>query len=119
MRGIYNRGLEIGKQFLKFAPENIEGLKNAFLAFIPDKGKMFEPEVLRCDARGLDIKMRRCPLKEGWQEAGLGDEEIAKMCHIAGIVDRGTFEGAGFEFSGETWRPGQEGCCRLQIRPGN
>jgi hypothetical protein len=114
--GIYNRGLDIGRQFARFAPADFEGLKDAFLAIIPDGGKMFEPEILRCDAEGLAIKIRRCPLKEAWMEARLGNEMIAKMCHIAGVVDRGTFEGAGFSFSGETWRPGDEGCCRFRVR---
>jgi len=117
-RGIYNRGLEIGKKYAKYAPADLDGLKNAFLASSADNGKMFDPEVLRCDAARLEIKMNRCPLKEVWQDAGLGDREIARMCDIAAAVDDGTFEGAGFRFSAETWKPGQEGCCLLQIRPG-
>ncbi len=117
-RGIYNRGLEIGKPFKKFAPADLHGLKHAFFDFIPDGGKMFDPEVLKCDESGLVIKMRRCPLKEVWQNAGLRDSDIAKMCDMAGIVDKGTFEGAGFGFSAETWAPGQQGCCLLKIRPG-
>ena len=28
----------------------------------------------------------------------------------------GTFEGAGFGFSADTWQPNAEGCCRLHIR---
>lgn len=117
-RGIYNRGLEIGAQFKKFAPADLEGLKTAFLAFVPDDGRMFDPEVLRCDAHGLEIKMRRCPLKDAWQDAGLNESEIAGMCDIAASVDQGTFEGAGFSFSAETWTQGQQGCCRLKITPG-
>lgn len=115
-RGIYNRGLEIGKRFAKFAPADFEGLRDAFVAFIPDEGRMFEPEILSCNADGIEINMRRCPLRDAWEEAGLGDEEIGNMCHIAGVVDKGTFEGAGFEFSGETWKPGRGGCCRFQVR---
>ena len=117
-RGIYNRGLEIGKKYEKFGPTDLEGLKDAFLAGSADQGKMFQPEVLRCDAEGLDIQMRSCPLKQGYEEAGLSDEEIARMCDIAAVVDYGTFEGAGFRFYTDTWKPGEEGCCRLHIRPG-
>jgi hypothetical protein len=117
-RGIYNRGLEMGKQFKNFAPADLEGLKNAFLAFIPDEGKMFDPEVLRCDTEALEIKMRRCPLKDAWQDAGLNDSELACMCDIAASVDEGTFEGAGFSFSAETWSRRLQGCCRLKITPG-
>lgn len=117
-RGIYNRGLEIGRKYAKFGPADFEGLKNAFLASSADQGKMFQPEVRRCDAEGLDIQMRNCPLKEAYQDAGLSDQEIARMCDIAAVVDYGTFEGAGFQFSAETWQPGREGCCLLQVKPG-
>jgi len=108
---------EVG-EYKEFAPADLEGVKNAFLAGSADQGKMFQPEVLRCDGEGLDIHMRKCPLKEAYEEAGLSDEEIATMCHIAAAVDYGTFEGAGFRFFAETWKPGEAGCCRLHIRPG-
>ena len=117
-RGIYKRGVEIGEKYAKYSPADLEGLKQAFLAYSADQGKMFQAEVLRCDLAGLDIKMRSCPLKEAWQQAELGDQEIARMCDIAAVVDKGIFEGAGFRFSAETWRLGQEGCCLLHIRPG-
>jgi L-2-amino-thiazoline-4-carboxylic acid hydrolase len=78
----------------------------------------FQPEVRRCDAGGLDIKFHACPLKEAWQAAGFAPEKIATLCRIAGVVDDGTFAAAGFSFSAETWRPGEEGCCFLHIRPG-
>lgn len=117
-RGIYRRGVEIGRQFAKYGPSDLEGLKDAFMAFVPDDGEVFRPEVRRCDADALEIQMRRCPLKEAWQEAGLSDADIAKMCHIAAVVDDGTFEGAGFSFSAETWNSGKEGCCLLKVTPG-
>ena len=117
-RGIYNRGLEIGDKYKKFSPADLEGLRDAFLAGSADQGNMFRPEVVRCDGEGLDIQMRSCPLKEAYEEAGLSDEEIATMCKIAAVVDYGTFEGAGFRFYADTWKPGEEGCCRLHIRPG-
>ena len=116
---IYQRGLEVGKQFAKFGPHNMVGIRDAFLKFIPDNGALFAPEVQRCDAGGVDIKFHRCPLKEAWQEAGLSPEDMTKLCHIAGRVDNGTFEGAGFQFSADTWKPGHDGCCHLHIRPGN
>ena len=117
-KGIYERGLAVGRHFAKYGPADIEGLKKAFLGFIPDEGKMFEPEVERCDAGGLDIKFHRCPLKEAWQQAGLSDSQVAKLCEIAARVDNGTFEGAGFRFAADTWKPGGDGCCHLHIRPG-
>jgi hypothetical protein len=117
-RGIYNRGVEVGRKYAKYSPADLEGLKQAFLAFSADQGKMFQPEVLRCDSAGLEIKMRSCPLKEAWQQAKLSDQDIVRMCDIAAVVDKGIFEGAGFRISVETWRLGQEGCCLLRIRPG-
>jgi len=117
-RAIYARGVEVGRQFSPHAPKNMEGLKDAFLGFLPDKGALFAPELERCDAQGVDIKFHRCPLKEAWQEAGLPESEMAELCAIAATVDNGTFEGAGFAFHADTWQPGREGCCHLHVRPG-
>jgi hypothetical protein len=79
---------------------------------------MFQPEVLKSDDTGVDIKFHACPLREAWQEAGLPDDEIAAICRIAARIDNGTFEAAGFEFHADTWQPGGDGCCLLHIRPG-
>jgi hypothetical protein len=116
-RAIYKRGLEIGKKFAEFAPNDMEGLKDAFLDFVPDAGSTFNPKLERCDAEGIDILLQTCPLKDAWKEAGLSDDEITTMTHIAGHVDNGTFEGAGFAFHADTWKPGHTGCCHLHIRP--
>ncbi|MDY0042301.1 MAG: L-2-amino-thiazoline-4-carboxylic acid hydrolase [Desulforhabdus sp.] len=119
-RAIYKRGLEVGKALARYAPDDLEGLKNAFLTrVVPDDDKMFAPEVLRCDKEELEIKLRQCPLKDAYREAGLSEEEMATMLGIAAQVDYGTFEGAGFAFSAETWQPGKKGCCHLHIRPKN
>jgi len=117
-QSIYHRGIEIGSKFKQYAPHDLNGLREAFLAAVPDGGHMFQPEVVHCDDTRLDIQLNRCPLKDAWQEAGLAEGEIARLCHIAAAVDDGTFEGAGFSFSAETWQPGQKGCCLLKIRPG-
>lgn len=117
-RAIERRGREIGREFARYGPADLLGLKDAFLAFIPDGGRMFAPEVVRADAGGVDIKFHRCPLKEAWLEAGVPERDIATLCHIAGRVDNGTFEAAGFEFAADTWTPGGEGCCFLHLRPG-
>ncbi|GAB6164686.1 hypothetical protein JCM19992_06860 [Thermostilla marina] len=117
-RAIYARGAEIGKKFARFAPSDLQGLEEAFLGGIPDDGKMFGPEVLRSDESALDIKFHACPLRDAWQEAGLSDEMIAKLCRIAARIDNGTFESAGFRFWAETWQPGGDGCCVLHVRPG-
>jgi hypothetical protein len=118
-RAIYRRGAEIGAaKFAQFAPDDLAGLKAAFLDGIPDAGRMFQPEVLHADAEALDIKFHACPLRDAWQASGLLPEEVATLCRIAARIDNGTFEGAGFQFSADTWQPGGEGCCRLHIRPG-
>ena len=117
-RAIYARGLQKANKYARYAPDDLEGLQSAFVGGSPDEGRLFRPEVMRCDAEGLDIKFHSCPLREAWQEAGLADEEVATICRIAARVDNGTFEGAGFDFSAETWQPGGDGCCYLHIRPG-
>jgi predicted ArsR family transcriptional regulator len=117
-KAIYRRGREIGRRFAAYGPADLAGLRDAFLDFVPDRGRLFQPEVRRVDDQALEIKFHACPLKEAWQAAGLSDERIATLCRIAGVVDNGTFEAAGFGFSAETWRPGAEGCCCLHIRPG-
>jgi hypothetical protein len=118
-RAIYRRGAQKGKQkYAQFAPADLAGLRQSFVGSSADGGRMFQPEVVREDAEGLDVKHHRCPLKEAWQEMGLPDEEVATMCRIAARVDDGTFEAAGFGFFADTWQPGAEGCCILHIRPG-
>ena len=117
-RAIYARGTEIGAAFARHGPADMAGLRDAFVAMIPDEGRMFAPDVERCDERALDIKLQRCPLKDAWLEAGVPEADVARLCRIAGRVDNGTFEAAGFEFWAETWQPGRAGCCHLHIRPG-
>jgi hypothetical protein len=119
-RAIYRRGAERGRQkYAQFAPADLEGVKATFLAGSADGGRLFEPEVVHQDDASLEIKHRRCPLKEAWQEMGLPDDEVARLCRIAGRIDHGTFEAAGFGFSLDSWQPGgDDGCCCLHIRPG-
>jgi predicted ArsR family transcriptional regulator len=118
-RAIRRRGEVLGQQFASFAPRDLPGLCQAFLANIPDDGRMFSAQVERCDDEQLDITLQNCPLKDAWQEAGLDDHEVATLCRIAATIDGGTFEGAGFAFSAETWQKDCGGCCHLHIRPGS
>ncbi|MEX2145483.1 MAG: L-2-amino-thiazoline-4-carboxylic acid hydrolase [Candidatus Rokuibacteriota bacterium] len=117
-RAIYARGTEIGAAFARHGPADLAGLCEAFVAMIPDEGRMFSADVERCDTGALDITLRRCPLKDAWLEAGVPETDVATLCRIAGRVDNGTFEAAGFEFWADTWQPGRDGCCHLHIRPG-
>jgi hypothetical protein len=118
-RAIYRRGAQKGSKYAPFAPADLAGLREAFVGGLPDEGRMFAPEVTRCDAEALDIKFHRCPLREAWQEMGLADHDVATLCRIAARIDNGTFESAGFGFSADTWQPGGEGCCYLHITKGN
>jgi len=95
-RAIEARGREIGRQFSRYGPADLAGLRDAFVGGVPDDGRMFAPRVDRCDATALDITLQRCPLKEAWQEAGVADADIAA----------------------DTWQPGRDGCCHLHVRPG-
>ena len=97
-RAIRRRGAQNAARYAPFAPGDLEGLKEAFVGSLPDEGAMFAPEVVRCDAGGL--------------------EEVAGLCRIAAQVDVGLFEAAGFRFWADTYRPGGEGCCFLHVRPG-
>lgn len=115
-RAIHRRGLAAGAALAKFAPGDLAGLREAFLAGVPGGAELFRPQVLRDDAERLEIQLRGCPLKDAWREAGLPEEKVATLCRIAGAVDKGLFEGAGFAFENRTWEPGAEGCCFLSIR---
>lgn len=116
-RAIYKRGAAISPRFAPHAPADFVGLRDSFLDFVPDHGRLFAPEVRRCDSGGLDIKFHDCPLKNAWVEAGYDDATVATLCRIAGVVDNGTFENAGFQLDAETWTPGETGCCSLSLRP--
>ena len=118
-KGIRKGGSDSAKLFKAYAPSDLKGLKEAFLASVPDNASMFSPEVVNCsEEEGLVIQFHSCPLKEAYEEMGLADDEKEKILAIAAAIDGGLFEGAGFDFSSQTWKPGQEGCCRLHIKPG-
>jgi hypothetical protein len=117
-RAVYRRGCQIGQRFAEFGPRDLSGLKDAFLAGIPDEGRLFDPRVVRCDQEELTIQLESCPLKQAWEELGLDEADRERMCRIAGVIDQGTFEAAGFAFEPDTWKPGRSGCCHLHIRPG-
>ena len=53
-----------------------------------------------------------------WDIRNVDDARLETLCRIAGVVDNGTFESAGFRFSADTWKPGRSGCCFLHIHPG-
>ncbi|WP_051294772.1 L-2-amino-thiazoline-4-carboxylic acid hydrolase [Maridesulfovibrio bastinii] len=115
-KGIYARGAQIAEGLKPFAPNDFKGLCDAFIGGIPDDSKMFAPTVTRCDEGGLDIEFANCPLKNAWKDMGLSDEECATLCEVAGIIDYGTFESAGFDFQMTALPEGSKEKCYLKIR---
>jgi hypothetical protein len=111
---LIERGQAFGNTLKQFAPRDFRGLCDSF-AYVPDGGKMFAPEEIRCDESGLKLKMKKCPLKEAWQSAGVTDEELKTLLKCASAMDVGTMAAAGFALKIKTWQPGEEGCCYLEI----
>ena len=111
-------GGEMGGKFASYGPDDLCGLKDAFLAGIPCVSEMFAPEVKKCDDDALEIQFHRCPLKDHWVARGRSDGDIENLCRAAGAIDGGLFSRAGFTFKGKTWKAGQEGCCLLIVEPG-
>ena len=117
-KAIYRRGKAMGKSFARFGPADLEGLQKAFLGSVPGGDAIFKPQVLKQGGAELEIQLHGCPLKDAWREAGLAEKKVETLCRIAGAVDKGLFEGAGFKFKNRTWAPGAEGCCFLHIERG-
>lgn len=118
-RAIRKRGEIIGKaQFSAYAPGDFDGLCKAFIAQLPPeaRAKLFANRIPRCDSEELQLVATRCPLKEAWHAAGCSDPEVAELCKLAGEIDIGMLEGAGFTIENDTWKPGREACCSLTIK---
>lgn len=117
-RVMHKRSEGAGKRFLSdCAPGNMPLLRERFIDFLPDHGGLFEVETTRCDAAGLGIKFKTCPVKEAYEEAGISPERMQVLLRISGDGDVGLFEGAGFAIRNDTWAPGSQGCCHLHIKP--
>lgn len=118
MKATRRMGDAMGKAFAQHGPSDLIGLKDDFLDGIIAGEELFAPEVVGATQQELRIDFHRCPLKESWQAMGRSDSDIERLCRMAGAIDRGLFESAGFAFAGETWKPGDTGCCRLRVLPG-
>jgi hypothetical protein len=117
VRTIEKRGREVAQAaFLGFGPNDARAIGEAFLAVSPDEGRMYPTDVERSDAH-IAFKVRRCPLKDAWVEAGVAEDDLATLCRIAGAFDRGLFEATGVRFENVTWTPGHgPGCCHITLR---
>lgn len=113
-KAIEKRGQEVAAvAFADFGPNDARAIGEAFLAVSPDDGRMYPTDVERSDTR-IAFKVKRCPLKDAWVEAGVGDERLTALCRIAGAFDRGLFEAIGIRFDNITWSPGHgTGCCHI------
>ncbi|RWC91418.1 MAG: hypothetical protein E5V58_26415 [Mesorhizobium sp.] len=116
IRTIEQRGKEVAAAaFADFGPNDAPAIGEAFLAVSPDGGRMYPTDVER-NATHIAFKVKRCPLKDAWVEAGVGEEKLATLCRIAGAFDRGLFEATGVRFANVTWTPGHgSGCCHIAL----
>lgn len=117
-RATRRMGEAMGPAFAGHAPADLPALKDAFLCGIIEGDALFAPEVIQADTEALKINFHRCPLKEAWEAQGRSAEDVQLLCELAGAIDIGLFEGAGFTFAGKTWKVGEEGCCKLCVLPG-
>src|SRR5256885_16583046 len=58
-RAIEARGREIGRQFSRYGPADLAGLRDAFVGGVPADGRMFAPRVAPCDAPASATTRRR------------------------------------------------------------
>ena len=116
-RAIYRRGVEMSESIRQFAPARLRTLGEHHVAHSAGGGTVFNPEIRRLDDDAFEVLNTTCPLKQAWQDYGLGDEEVAKMCDIGSAIDYGKFEGAGFRFECDTWTAGKHGYCTLKGYP--
>ena len=116
IRTIEQRGREVAAAaFADFGPNDAPAIGEAFLAVSPDGGRMYPTDVERSEHR-IAFKVKRCPLKDAWVEAGVGEEKLATLCRIAGAFDRGLFEATGVRFDNVTWTPGHgSSCCHIAL----
>ena len=106
IRAIEQRGKEVAAAaFASFGANDAPAIGEAFLAVSPDGGLMYPTDVERGDDR-IAFRVKRCPLKDAWVEAGVGDERLATLCRVAVAFDRGLFEATGVRFDNITWTPG-------------
>jgi hypothetical protein len=112
---IERRGREVAGAFRNFGPGQAREIGEAFLAVSPDGGRMYPTEVERRHD-GISLRVLRCPLKDAWRDAGVGDERLQTLCRIAGAFDRGLFEATGICFSNRTWQAGDgDHCCEISL----
>lgn len=115
LRIVEKRGREVGVGHFRAKGPSALAVGEAFLAVSPDQGRMYPTEVTRT-SDGIEFRVKRCPLKDAWQEAGLDADAVATLCRVAGAFDRGLFEAAGVGFRNHTWSAQRGGgCCHIVL----
>lgn len=115
VRAIEQRGREVAIAFRDFDPNQAREIGEAFLAVSPNGGRMYPTEVHRRED-GISFRVLRCPLKDSWRDAGVGDAKLQTLCRIAGAFDRGLFEATGVCFANRTWQVGDgDHCCEIHL----
>lgn len=118
MRAIEKRGVETGRAlFGTTTAATPDAVAQRFLSVSPGDGALWRHSVERPGDGSVVISVHRCPLKDAWTEAGLDDDDMARLCRIAGRFDNGCFGEAGIGFEAKTWQPGHDGCCTLTLKP--
>ena len=115
LRIVEKRGREVGSGYFKALGPSALAVGEAFLAVSPDQGRMYPTDVMR-RADGIEFRVKRCPLKDAWRDAGLHNDAIATLCRVAGAFDKGLFEAAGVQFRNATWSAQRgDGCCHILL----
>jgi hypothetical protein len=121
-RGIYRRGLEVGRKYAAAAGKgDLAEVGRIFVDGSPCGGALFEPAIDELSDGRLVLRMCACPLAETWRAAGLPAEEVDTLCEIAAAVDEGTFEGAGLDltFLDRLGKEGSSRCLLELVVPGD
>jgi hypothetical protein len=113
-RALRNHGVNMAR--IMAYPKDLPGFQDWLLEFLPARGALNEPEVLRSSEEELVVKFPRCPLKEAWRMAGLSDAEVADMCEHADAFDHGFF-GSEFDYTMDLWSTHPDDACVLTFRP--
>jgi hypothetical protein len=109
------RGREVAPLLFAGMAPDPAAIARRFLSVSPDGGDLYPHET----EEGTDhftIRVHSCPLKQAWQETGLGPEQVGRLCRLAGAFDRGLFEAAGVAFANSTWSAARGGgCCHITL----
>jgi hypothetical protein len=115
-KGIYRRGIDIGRNFKEFADKgDFKGLAAAFIKGVPCEGTLFTPKIQEANENGCTITFSGCPLADAWKDMGLSDEERDLICDVASAMDFGTFESAGLDLKFDGRLAAGDETCTLVI----